>query len=135
MTALFSAGLTHDARMSEEVGQWWERLVSLGIGQAKVDFRLELTFDGEPLVKQISLSLQLTSRQVEEYYRGRAQHVVAEAADGRIIQLPIKVLHPFISKQGIQGDFLVTTDDENRFVKIAPLKRDDSQGSLLDAMG
>ena len=61
--------------------------------------------------------------------------VVAEAADGRIIQLPIKVLHPFISKQGIQGDFLVTTDDENRFVKIAPLKRDDSQGSLLDAMG
>ena len=135
MTALFSAGLTHDARMSEEVGQWWERLVSLGIGQAKVDFRLELTFAGEPLVKQISLSLQLTSRQVEEYYRGRARHVVAEAADGRIIQLPIKVLHPFISKQGIQGDFLVTTDDENRFVKIAPLKRDDSQGSLLDAMG
>ena len=86
-------------------------------------------------MKQFSLSLQLTPRQVEEYYRGRAQQVVAEAADGRIIQLPIKVLHSFISKQGIQGDFLVTTDDDNRFVKIAPLKRDDSHGSLLDVMG
>ena len=86
-------------------------------------------------MKQFSLSLQLTPHQVEEYYRGRAQQVVAEAADGRIIQLPIKVLHSFISKQGIQGDFLVTTDDDNRFVKIAPLKRDDSHGSLLDAMG
>ena len=59
----------------------------------------------------------------------------AEAADGRIVQLPIKVLHPFISKQGIQGDFLVTTDDENRFVKIAPIKNDESRGGLLDAMG
>ena len=108
------------------------RLVSLVTGQAKVDFRLELTFDGEPLVKQISLSLQLTSRQVEEYYRGRARHMVAEAADGRIIQLPIKVLHPFISKQGIQGDFLVTTDDENRFVKIAPLSPNSDQGNFLN---
>ena len=86
-------------------------------------------------MKQISLSLQLTPRQVEEYYLGRARHVVAEAADGRIIQLPIKVLHPFISKQVIQGDFLVTTDDENRFVKIAPIKNDESRGGLLDAMG
>ncbi len=86
-------------------------------------------------MKQISLSLQLTPHQVEEYYRGRARHVVAEAADGRIIQLPIKVLHPFISKQGIQGDFLVTTDDENRFVKIAPIKNDESRGGLLDVMG
>ena len=103
-----------------------------GMGQAKVDFRLELTFAGEPLVKQISLSLQLTSRQVEEYYLGRARHVVAKAADGRIIQLPIKVLHAFISKQGIQGDFLVTTDDENRFVKIAPLSPNSNQGDFLN---
>ena len=84
-------------------------------------------------MKQISLSLQLTPRQVEEYYRGRARHVVAEAADGRIIQLPIKVLHPFISKQGIQGDFLVTTDDENRFVKIEPISANSNQGGFLDA--
>ncbi len=84
-------------------------------------------------MKQISLSLQLTPRQVEEYYRGRARHVVAEAADGRIIQLPIKVLHPFISKQGIQGDFLVTTDDENRFLKIASISANSNQGGLLDA--
>ena len=84
-------------------------------------------------MKQISFSLQLTPRQVEEYYRGRARHVVAEAADGRIIQLPIKVLHPFISKQGIQGDFLVTTDDENRFLKIVSISANSNQGGLLDA--
>ena len=83
-------------------------------------------------MKQISLSLQLTPRQVEEYYRGRARHLFAEAADGRIIQLPIKVLHPFISKQGIQGDFLVTTDDENRFLKIAPISPNSNQGNILN---
>lgn len=83
-------------------------------------------------MKQFSLSLKLTPRQVEEYYRGRAKQVVAEAADGRIIQLPIKVLHPFISKQGIQGDFLVTTNDDNRFVKIAPLTTNPNQENFLN---
>ena len=83
-------------------------------------------------MKQFSLSLQLTPRQVEEYYRGRAQQVVAEAADGRIIQLPIKVLHPFISKQGIQGDFLITTDDDNRFVKITSISANSNQVDFLD---
>ena len=85
-------------------------------------------------MKQIALSLHLTPSQVEEYYRGRARHVVAEAADGRMIQLPIQVLHAYISKQGIQGNFLVTTDDDNKFVKITPLNQGDNRGGLLDAL-
>ena len=86
-------------------------------------------------MKQIALSLHLTSRQIEDYYRGKARHVVAEAADGRIVQLPIKVLHSFISEDGIVGDFLVTTDDDHKFVSIDRLKPDDRSGNLLDQTG
>ena len=86
-------------------------------------------------MKQIALSLHLTSRQIEDYYRGKARHVVAEAADGRIVQLPIKVLHSFISEDGIVGDFLVTTDDDHKFVSIDRLKSDDRSGNLLDQTG
>ena len=86
-------------------------------------------------MKQIAISLHLTSQQVEEYYRGKARHVVAEAADGRIVQLPISVLHPFISNEGIIGDFVVTTDDRHKFVSINRLKKDNQGGELLDQLG
>ena len=47
-------------------------------------------------MKQIAVSICLTPRQVEEYYRGRVRYVIAEAADGRTVQMPIKVLHKYI---------------------------------------
>ena len=86
-------------------------------------------------MKQIALSLHLTSKQIEEYYRGKARHVVAEAADGRIVQLPINVLHSFISEDGIIGDFVVTTDDKHKFVSIDRLNPDSQSGDLLDQVG
>lgn len=97
----------------------------------------QLTLDkrGSKNLKQLSISLHLTSRQVEEYYRGKARHVVAEAVDGRIVQLPINVLHSFISEEGIIGDFVVTTDDNHKFVSINRLKTDQSDGNLLDQIG
>ena len=48
-------------------------------------------------MKQLVVSINLTPKQVEEYYRGTVRYVVAEAADGRTVQLPIKVLHKYIS--------------------------------------
>ena len=86
-------------------------------------------------MKQIAISLQLTSHQIEEYYRGKTRHVVAEATDGRIVQLPINVLHSFISEDGIIGDFVVTTDDKHKFVSIERLKPNSSSGNLLDQVG
>ena len=55
-------------------------------------------------MKQIAVSIFLTPRQVEDYYRGRVRYVIAEAADGRTVQMPIKVLHKYISMEGIRGN-------------------------------
>ena len=86
-------------------------------------------------MKQIAISLTLTSKQVEEYYRGKARHVVVEAVDGRIVQLPINVLHSFILEDGIHGDFVVTTDDEHKFMSINRLNLGPENGSVLDQLG
>ena len=51
------------------------------------------------------------------------------------MQLPINVLHSFISEEGIIGDFVVTTDDNHKFVSINLLKTDQSDGNLLDQVG
>ncbi len=86
-------------------------------------------------MKQLVVSINLTPKQVEEYYRGTVRYVVAEAADGRTVQLPIKVLHKYISKTGIQGHFLVTTDENYKFKRIDSVRMTDAKGRKLDATG
>ena len=71
---------------------------------------------------RITVSIRLTVQQVENYYRGRIRWVIATAADGRTVQLPFKVLHPFISKEGIDGVFIVTTDQKHKFQAIDRLE-------------
>ncbi|MDE2681599.1 MAG: DUF2835 family protein [Verrucomicrobiota bacterium] len=71
---------------------------------------------------RITVSIRLTTQQVENYYRGRIRWVIATAADDRTVKLPFKVLHPFISKDGIDGIFIITTDQKHKFQAIDRLK-------------
>ena len=86
-------------------------------------------------MKQIAVSIYLTPRQVEDYYRGRARYVIAEAVDGRTVQMPIKVLHKFISKEGIRGNFIITTDENHKFKHINSMTLNDGIGRQLDQLG
>ncbi|MDC0144588.1 DUF2835 domain-containing protein [Verrucomicrobia bacterium] len=80
---------------------------------------------------RITVSIRLTTQQVENYYRGRIRWVIATAADGSTVQLPFKVLHPFISKNGIDDMFVITTDQKHKFQAIDRLETKPSQN--LDA--
>ena len=80
---------------------------------------------------RITVSIRLTTQQVENYYRGRSRWVIANAADGRTVQLPFKVLHPFISKDGVDGMFIITTDQKHKFQAIDRLEAKPRQN--LDA--
>jgi hypothetical protein len=68
---------------------------------------------------RINVNLVLTAAQVRDYYRGAVRYVVAYAEDGRTVQLPIKVLHKYISNEGISGKFVVTTDKNFKFKSIS----------------
>ena len=80
---------------------------------------------------RITVSIRLTTQQVENYYRGSIRWVIATAADGRTVQLPFKVLHPFISKDGVDGMFIITTDQKHKFQAIERLEAKPRQN--LDA--
>ena len=86
-------------------------------------------------MKQISVSICLTPRQVEDYYRGRVRYVIAEAADWRTVQMPIKVLHKYISMEGIRGSFIITTDENYKFKHINSVTLTDGKGHQLDQLG
>jgi len=68
---------------------------------------------------RINVSIILTAVQVRDYYRGTARYVVARARDGRTVQLPIRVLHKFISPEGIRGQFVINTDENYKFKSIS----------------
>jgi len=67
---------------------------------------------------RINVNLVLSAAQVRDYYRGSVRYVVAYAEDGRTVRLPIKVLHKYISNEGIRGQFVVTTDKNFKFKSI-----------------
>lgn len=82
---------------------------------------------------RINVSMILTAEQVQDYYAGRVRYVVAWANDGRTVQMPISILHKYISNQGIRGNFTIITDENFKFQRIVSANADDGKG--LDLMG
>jgi hypothetical protein len=55
-----------------------------------------------------------------DYYRGTIRHVVARCTNGQNVQFPASLLQKFVTKDGIDGHFILTVDDNN---KCAGLER------------
>ena len=67
---------------------------------------------------RIRFFLDIPAEEYLYYYRGAARDVVTTAVDGRRVRFPASVLRPFVTGQGVQGEFLLHYDDHNRFVRL-----------------
>ncbi len=52
------------------------------------------------------------------YYQGAAQNVVVDLANGLRVQFPAVNLRPFITHDGIQGEFILRVDAQNKLQSI-----------------
>ena len=66
----------------------------------------------------IIVSLSISADEMERWYRGSAQQVLARSLDGRTIRFPARILQPFVSQAGIKGNFRILFDEEHRFQSI-----------------
>lgn len=64
------------------------------------------------------VSLNITSAELQRYYRGVASTVVATSVDGVTIQFPALRLRPFTQHCGIQGVFDLWVDEQHRLQDI-----------------
>lgn len=48
------------------------------------------------------------------YYEGAAQQVVVTLATGQRLQLPADSLRPFVSHDGVHGEFVLRVDANNK---------------------
>ncbi|MCB1830834.1 MAG: DUF2835 domain-containing protein [Chromatiaceae bacterium] len=69
----------------------------------------------------IKFSIALSADRFLHYYRGNARSVIVRADDGRRIRLPAANLRPFLLSDGINGEFELTLDENNKLLDIRRL--------------
>ncbi|MBL4867062.1 MAG: DUF2835 domain-containing protein [Pseudomonadales bacterium] len=68
--------------------------------------------------RDIVISLNITTEEYLLWYQGSVKTVFTYARDGRSISFPANILQPFVTRNGIQGRFAITFDENNKLVSI-----------------
>jgi len=65
-------------------------------------------------MKRFEFHLKIPAERYLDYYRGTARQVVVRSSEGVAIQFPASLLQPFVTPAGIQGEFVLTCDEQNK---------------------
>jgi len=71
---------------------------------------------------EVRVNLSISSDKYLAYYQGTADTVVTRATDGRRVRFPARVLRPFLTHDGIDGEFIIRFDEHQKFVGIKKLR-------------
>ena len=66
----------------------------------------------------IRFCLNLSAERYLQFYQGRASRVSVTSVDGRRIEFPANALRPFVTSQGVQGEFRLLIDENNRLLRL-----------------
>ena len=69
----------------------------------------------------ILFNLNLSYEKFLYVYKGHAKYVVAEAYDGRKIQFPAEILKPYLTREGVQGQFIIYFDEKHKFKSLSKI--------------
>ncbi|MDP1579162.1 MAG: DUF2835 family protein [Candidatus Didemnitutus sp.] len=65
--------------------------------------------------------LSIPPHEFVRYYRGTTRHVLARTFEGLTVQFPANLLVKFVTMDGIDGNFVLITDDHNKVVELQRL--------------
>lgn len=71
-----------------------------------------------PTMPQAHFSLSISKDEYLRYYQGSANAVIVRARDGKRVSFPASALRLFVGHDGVSGEFVLTYDDNNRFVDL-----------------
>jgi len=63
-------------------------------------------------------SLQISQEQYLAYYRGEVKNVHVNMSDGSSMQFPASALRPFVTTEGVYGEFILRTDENNKLIEL-----------------
>lgn len=65
--------------------------------------------------------LKISQQEFLRYYQGQARQVLVHSYDGRRVQFPASALRPFITRTGIDGEFVLVVNDQHKLVELKRL--------------
>ncbi len=71
-----------------------------------------------PSPYRLHLRLGIPPHLIQHYYSGGAREIVATALDGRVVRFPANILRPFITHEGVYGEFALEFDVNHKFIAI-----------------
>jgi hypothetical protein len=70
----------------------------------------------------VQFGIHIPADEYLKYYKGTARAVHAQTIDGRSVQFPANVLQPFVTRDGITGQFVMYFDQDNKFLRIEKVR-------------
>ncbi|MGR5285803.1 DUF2835 domain-containing protein [Vibrio maritimus] len=72
-------------------------------------------------MKHYYFSLNISYQQYVTHYTGHAYSVLVYTDQGLRLQLPATRFRPFLTQLGLKGRFRLTTDQNNKFLRLESL--------------
>ncbi|MCY0966505.1 DUF2835 domain-containing protein [Parathalassolituus penaei] len=73
--------------------------------------------------QRVVLDIYLSAAELQRYYSGDARMVQGRALDGRSVRFPANLLRPMVTREGVNGRFVIEFDAQGKFQSIARLPR------------
>ncbi len=71
-----------------------------------------------PKEKEVVVNLTIPEDSYVALYAGTAKDVIATSTEGLRVRFPGKILHKFLTHNGIHGTFRIRFDANNKFLAI-----------------
>ena len=68
--------------------------------------------------KQYHFSLSISAEEYLRYDQGGARNVVVNTHQGLRVRFPASALRPYVTKEGIRGQFALMTDANNKMIEL-----------------
>lgn len=66
----------------------------------------------------IKFSLALPEHELQRYYNGSARNIIVKDYSGKTVRFPINLLRPFVTRDGVYGEFAMSVDKNNKCIEL-----------------
>jgi hypothetical protein len=81
---------------------------------------------------ELRFALALSAEEFLAFYEGIAKTVRVRAHDGRTLDLPAARLRPFVTREGIHGEFVLRLGAQNQVIELAARTGDRATPKKID---
>ncbi|HKJ21786.1 MAG TPA: DUF2835 family protein [Gammaproteobacteria bacterium] len=72
-------------------------------------------------ISEVRFHLHIPADVYLSYYQGQARHVLVATDEGLKVQFPARLLRPYVTREGVTGEFRLRYDEHHKLVGLDKL--------------